>query len=138
MAKPGAKQLWDFTVSPEGSQLTITGTLAKAAADPTFVPTTNPGYLFGEALAERIIQAGIPFSGKIIVSSDPADAAGPGGLQVIAKEKTPLSAAMSRANKHSLNMMAECIFLRSGVEKGRPRHMEGPHAPGRENAAGGL
>ena len=124
-AKSGPKQLWHCVVNPEGSQLTITGTLAKAAADPTFVPTTNPGYLFGAALAERIIQAGIPFSGKIIVSADPADAAGPGGLQIIAEEKTPLSAAMSRANKRSLNMMAECLFLRSGVEKGAPATWKG-------------
>jgi len=38
----------------------------------------------------------------------------------VATETTPLADALARANKQSLNMMAECLFLRSAAEPGRP------------------
>jgi D-alanyl-D-alanine carboxypeptidase/D-alanyl-D-alanine-endopeptidase (penicillin-binding protein 4) len=80
--------------------------------------------LFGCVLMDRLVRAGIKLGGKIAVS---ADAAGPGredGLRVIATETTPLPVVLRRANKHSHNLMAECLFLRSAVEPGAPATWE--------------
>jgi D-alanyl-D-alanine carboxypeptidase/D-alanyl-D-alanine-endopeptidase (penicillin-binding protein 4) len=118
--KPG-KHAWGGRFSQDGLTLTLSGTVAGASAEPVCVPAPNPTVLYATVLADRLLNAGIELKGKILVSLEPADAAGPGEKsQVIITETTPLAEPLARCNKQSLNMMAECIFLRCGVEKASP------------------
>ena len=117
----GKKHLWHCQFDRTGTRITLTGTITRSTPDPLPVAVPNPPMLFGCVLAERLLQAGIQIKGKLAVTLDPADAAAkPEGLRVLATQATPLAAAMRRANKQSLNMMAECLLLRSAVADGTP------------------
>ena len=111
-AKLGRKQAWSALSNDDDSVVTISGTVAKASAEPLNVAMNNPPLTFGRVLADRLMRGGVDFSGKVRLadqkSFDPTEAT------VIAQTKTTLAAAMARANKRSLNMAAECIFLRAG------------------------
>ena len=68
-------------------------------------------------LADRLSRAGIEMTGKIVIDADNAAAK---GLSVIATEETGIGQVLARMNKRSLNMMAECLFLRSAVRGREP------------------
>ena len=119
--KRGKRHLWACRFSGTGAGITLTGTVTRTTPDPLPVAVTNPPAIFGCVLADRLTRAGIGIAGSIRTSSQ---SGGPGGssekLQPIVTETTPLFGALGRANKQSLNMMAECLLLRSAVEPGRP------------------
>ncbi len=108
----GDRHVWSLTSSADDSVVTIRGTVKTETRYPLDVACNSPASLFGYALAERINQAGVRFDGRIACTQ-------PDGLKqkldtakLIAETTTPLSVAMNRSNKRSLNMAAECIFLR--------------------------
>jgi len=116
----GGRHLWRCRFDKSGDGMTLTGTVRRATPDPLPVAAPDPPMLFGCVLMDRLVRAGIEFQGKIVVSRDPAGPWRADGLRVIATEATPLSAVLRRANKHSHNLTAECLFLRSAVEPGAP------------------
>ncbi|MFA6135069.1 MAG: D-alanyl-D-alanine carboxypeptidase/D-alanyl-D-alanine-endopeptidase [Phycisphaerae bacterium] len=110
--KSGKKQTWGAVSNEDDSVLILKGTLVKPSNDPVYVACNNPPMLFGRTLAERIMRAGVEFGGKV----RPAEkkSLDLSKATVIAQTTTPLATAMARANKRSLNMVAECIFLHAG------------------------
>jgi D-alanyl-D-alanine carboxypeptidase/D-alanyl-D-alanine-endopeptidase (penicillin-binding protein 4) len=72
----------------------------------------NPPLVLGRVLADRIEQAGGKIEGEIKLLS--ADQAPLTGAQPLIKTATPLSLVMNRADKRSVNMIAEGMFLRAG------------------------
>ena len=106
------KHLWSLRVAADGSEVTLSGTISQATTDPLSVATDHPPLLLARTLADRLVGAGVKFSGKIYAAdSRQVDL---GGAAVLAAGRTPLATALARANKRSLNMTAECIFLRAG------------------------
>lgn len=108
----GKKSTWSLIASTDDSVVRITGTAAAASTEPYSVAANNPPLMVGRVLAERLLRAGVAFAGNI----REVDARGLDLRQatLVASTTTPLSVAMARANKRSLNMMAECMFLRAG------------------------
>lgn len=117
----GPKHLWNCRLDRQGTSVTLTGTVSRSSAEPLSVAAPNPPAMFGCVLADRLHRAGMLLGGQILLSLDGRDAEGvPAGANVLAVDTTPLADALTRSNKQSLNMMAECLFLRSAVEGGQP------------------
>jgi D-alanyl-D-alanine carboxypeptidase/D-alanyl-D-alanine-endopeptidase (penicillin-binding protein 4) len=117
----GATHSWDLVYGTSPLKMTLVGSVSGASSKPVSVAFPDPPAMFACVLADRLAMGGVAIDGKITVSNNDSDAAGPpADAKLIAVEETPLIDALSRANKQSLNMMAECLFIRSGVEGGRP------------------
>ncbi len=116
----GKRHLWRCSFDKTGTEVTLSGTVTRSTPEPLPVAVPSPPVLFGCVLIERLLRAGIGINGKLVITSDPRAAPGQESLEPIAEQVSPISAALSRANKQSLNMMAECLFLRSAVEPGVP------------------
>jgi D-alanyl-D-alanine carboxypeptidase/D-alanyl-D-alanine-endopeptidase (penicillin-binding protein 4) len=108
----GSRHLWAMAVNNDDSAVTLTGTATGSSNVPLCVPVNNPPLFFGRVLADRLERAGVKLGGKIVAADAPPE--GAGSWKVLARTATPLAAAVRRANKHSLNMAAESIFLRAG------------------------
>jgi len=109
---PGGKHNWSLWNNGDDSELTIKGTAKTAGSDPVNCAVDHPPLLFGRVLADRIERAGVAFRGKVRVAQ--ASAIPPGLGRPVCGTATPLAVVMARANKRSLNMTAECMFLRAG------------------------
>lgn len=110
--KRGKRHQWWADLNGDDSVLTLGGTVAAASEKPISVAADDPPMLLGRVLADRLRRAGVAFAGKVrTVAPGDVDRS---GAKVIYTTKTPLATAMARANKRSLNMAAECIFLRAG------------------------
>ena len=108
----GAKHLWSLRASADESVITLTGTASQSTRDPLSVAVNDPPMLLGRVLADRIVRAGVEFSGRVRrVKPSTVDLA---KAQVLCQTATPLATVLKRANKRSLNMVAECVFLRTG------------------------
>jgi D-alanyl-D-alanine carboxypeptidase/D-alanyl-D-alanine-endopeptidase (penicillin-binding protein 4) len=117
----GASPVWNFQFTGEdGMALSLTGTMPHTSKDPFFIPVPNPPMLYGTVLASRLAKAGIEVKGGVEASSQPKAA----GFKPIATAQTPIAWALIRANKKSLNMMAECLFLRASAEPDSPATWE--------------
>ena len=117
----GDKPVWNFQfTSDDGTALSLTGTMTHTSKDPVFIPYPNPPILYGTVLADRLAKAGIEVKGPVEVSDQPKSS----GFKLIASAQVPITAAMARANKQSLNMMAECMFLRAAATPGSPATWE--------------
>ena len=110
--KLGQKNLWSVQINKDNSVVTLVGTAVKATAEPLSVAVDNPPLLLGRVLADRLERAGVPVKGAIRVVE--ADALDWSKAASIARTETPLAVVMARANKRSLNMMAEGMLLRAG------------------------
>jgi len=110
--KVGAKQVWSMRPDSGDSELILRGTIKTASPYPQYVPANHPPMLFARTLADRLVLGGVPFTGWIksmdLSKVDRKDA------KPVCTITTPLSRAMKRANKDSLNMAAECFLLRCG------------------------
>lgn len=106
------KHLWSLRMTGDDSVLTLTGSVAQATSDPLSVAVNNPPMLMGRVLADRLARAGVSLAGQVKLAKPPADA--PDASLAVCKTRTPLATVLKRANKRSLNMMAECVFLRAG------------------------
>ena len=115
----GKRHLWTGRFDEVGRRLTLSGTVTRATASPLPVAAPSPPMLFGCVLADVLARAGIALDGAIVVSTDPP-AGGEKDAQPVAVETMELGAVLYRANKQSLNMMAECLFLRSAAADGKP------------------
>ena len=108
----GRRQSWSARLGKGDSEMTLRGTIVRATTEPANVAVNDPPLLLGRVLAERLARAGVSFGGRIRraepVAVDLAQA------QILGRKTTPLGVALTRANKRSLNMAAECIFLRAG------------------------
>jgi len=110
--KVGAKQIWSMRPGAGDAELIMRGTIKTASPYPQYVPINHPPMLFARTLAERLVVAGVPFSGKIkAMDLSKIDRK---GAKPICTINTPLARAMRRANKDSLNMAAESFLLRCG------------------------
>lgn len=108
--KPG-KGPWSARLSSDDSAVSLTGT-AGAGGEPVSVPVNNPPMLLGRTLADRLEQAGVHLGGQ--VRKVEPDQVNLPSAKLLVTTRTSLAMAMTRANKRSLNMAAESIFLRSG------------------------
>lgn len=109
--KVGTKHLWSLLLGADDSRITLTGTLTRSTG-PYHVPINHPPLLFGRVLADRLARAGVPVTGRVRTAGPTTIA--PGAATEACRTETPLPVVMRRANKHSLNMAAECMMLRAG------------------------
>jgi len=110
--KTGRKHLWSLRAAGDDSAVTLSGTISQATTDPLSVAANHPPLLLARTLADRLVRAGVKFTGQIrAIERGQVDLA---KAVRLAGSRTPLALAMKRANKRSLNMTAECIFLRAG------------------------
>jgi D-alanyl-D-alanine carboxypeptidase/D-alanyl-D-alanine-endopeptidase (penicillin-binding protein 4) len=120
----GARHLWHVAVSDDVSTVRLTGSIrlsSRQAPSPINVAVDNPTVLLGRVLADRLARAGITLKGQIVVHPVLApDRSLPAGLVVIAKQASPLTVALARMNKNSLNLAAECVFLRAAADPAAP------------------
>jgi len=108
----GSRQIWDLRISPDGGAVTVSGTVETATNEPLSTAINNPPLLFARVLADRLKLAGVALGGTVrVVKPQTLEMA---GSEVIAQKRTPLARALARANKRSLNMAAECVFLCAG------------------------
>jgi D-alanyl-D-alanine carboxypeptidase/D-alanyl-D-alanine-endopeptidase (penicillin-binding protein 4) len=92
--------------------LTLSGGIHCATSEPVSVAVNFPPLVVGRTLAKRLEKAGVTLDGTVkLVTIEQIDQA---KAELIASTTTPLSKAIRRANKHSQNMVAECIFLGAG------------------------
>ena len=121
----GRKQLWHATITGEGATVRLTGTVSQSMSEPLSVAVDDPGLLLGRVLADRLARAGLTVNGRLVRRPvlTPERALGPEWV-VVARHATPLGRALARMNKNSLNLAAECVFLRAGSEPGVPTTFE--------------
>jgi D-alanyl-D-alanine carboxypeptidase/D-alanyl-D-alanine-endopeptidase (penicillin-binding protein 4) len=110
--RPGRHHLWRLVSTDDESRVRITGTASAVSSTPYSVAVNSPAMLLGRVLAERLAMAQVRFDGAIeTIESGKFDA---GAHEPLATTRTPLLLALARANKRSLNMAAECVFLAAG------------------------
>ena len=108
----GPKHIWNLRIGADDSALRVTGTVKTATRDPLPTAVNNPPLLFGRVLADRLRRAGVALGGTVRTARPAAvDLA---AASVVATTRTPLADVLARANKHSLNMAAECVLLCAG------------------------
>lgn len=110
--QPKGRHLWRLVESPDGGTLTLMGQIQGPASDPLSVPMRDPRVTLGRVLADRLQQGGVRIAGRLRVL--PAGQVSLDSARLLAKMETPLAAVMSRSNKRSLNLAAECMMLRAG------------------------
>jgi len=109
---PGRRHIWSLRANSDVSVVTLSGNVTASTSEPVSVPVDNPQLLLGRVLADRLQRAGLAVTGTIRVDSD-GDSP-PAGAVLVAQTTTPIAHAIWLADKHSLNMAAECLLLRAG------------------------
>jgi len=109
--KLGRRHIWSVQYSQSDSVVTLTGSARTSSLDPISVPVNNPLLLFGRVLADRLARAGVKVNGRIRTIAAAPDG---GTVRPLCQTRVGLSRVLRRANKRSLNMAAECVFLRAG------------------------
>lgn len=111
--RPGKKHLWSLKSNADDSVLTIRGTVKGAGSSGFSVAANNPPLLLGRVLADRLRRVKVGLNGRVRIEElCPLPAAKLG--KPVCKTVAPLSSAMRRMFKNSLNMAAECVMLRAG------------------------
>ena len=107
--------LWRPT---DSNKFEMRGTVASSGTEPESVSIVDPGLWTGAILRDVLIRNGIASSGSVRRAGD--DERFPTG-QLVASHETPLLAVIRRANKNSVNMMAEALCKRLGHDAtGKP------------------
>jgi D-alanyl-D-alanine carboxypeptidase/D-alanyl-D-alanine-endopeptidase (penicillin-binding protein 4) len=102
---------WSARMSDDASSIAVQGRAAGPSPVQN-VPVTSPPLFFGRVFAEQLARAGVTVTGHLaVVPPSQVDFV---RASPLAATTTALATAMARANKRSLNMAAECIFLRAG------------------------
>ncbi len=89
---------------------------------PLRVTIHDPSMFAGNVLAETLTRGGVPHTGDVRRDRTMRDAmnkavaAGDKSWQVLGINETPLSLVLSRANKNSVNLYAECMCKRLGAD----------------------
>jgi len=108
----GSSQTWSLRSNDDESQLTLKGTIRTSSAEPLSVAADHPPLMLARVLADRLVRAGVKLGGNVRIV--PYDQRQLDAAKALCQTRTPLAAAIERANKRSLNMAAECILLRAG------------------------
>ena len=112
MIGPGKRNLWSLRGLGDEHTFVLSGTAGRASEGAISVAVDNPDLLLGRTLADRLERAGVKVAGRVRrVLPDEVDWA---RAKPVAATHTPLFVALHRANKRSLNMVAECLLLRAG------------------------
>ncbi len=110
--RPGSRQIWRLRPDRNDSEVKISGTVRSATPHPLSTAMTDPPMVLGYVLADRLARAGVKIGGNLRrVTGEKIDLAK--GAE-ICQTQTPIFTAIQRANKRSLNLAAECLFLRAG------------------------
>ena len=110
--KASKRHIWSLQSNADDSHVRLNGTVKRSTKDPVSVAANHPPLLLGYVLAERLARAGVKLTGSIrAVKLGELDRT---KAELLCRTDTPLTTALKRANKQSLNMAAECIFLRAG------------------------
>jgi D-alanyl-D-alanine carboxypeptidase/D-alanyl-D-alanine-endopeptidase (penicillin-binding protein 4) len=109
--KPG-KGTYNLINNRDESEITVTGKAGYNMTDPVSWAVNNPPMMFGRTLADRIEKAGLKVQGTVRMAT--AEQAGLDKASPLIQTTTPLSLVMNRADKKSVNMIAEGMFLRAG------------------------
>ncbi|NQU77022.1 MAG: D-alanyl-D-alanine carboxypeptidase/D-alanyl-D-alanine-endopeptidase [Planctomycetes bacterium] len=113
----GTRQVWVVTYTEDDATVTLIGQVRTSMTRPLSVAVNKPSLLFGRVLADRLALAGIQLEGGIVRRRVLGpDRMLPDEVTVVATHTTALSTVLSRANKQSLNMMAECLLLRAAAD----------------------
>ncbi|MCK5114205.1 MAG: D-alanyl-D-alanine carboxypeptidase/D-alanyl-D-alanine-endopeptidase [Phycisphaerae bacterium] len=110
--QPGKKQIWKLRSNDDDSEVTVSGKVRSASKFPLSTPASNPPMLLGWTFLDRLAKKDVALGGKLRVVST-----APTGMEKatdICETQTPIATAVNRANKRSLNLAAECLFLRAG------------------------
>ncbi len=103
---------WSLYSTSNESRVTLTGSVASTITTPKSISANHPAMLLGRTLADRMVQAGIPFTGQVsMIYAGSLDLT---GATLLYTRQTPLADSLKRMNKRSLNMAANCHFLRAG------------------------
>jgi len=106
----GSKHVWSLRSNADDSVLTVQGTVRSASNSPLSVAADHPPLMAGRVLAERLVLGGVDFRGKVRYATQ----ALPAESKCLSTSNGPLSVALAVANKRSINMAAESMFLRAG------------------------
>jgi len=110
--KSGPRSIWSLQSNVDDSVIHLRGKVEKATKTPLRSAVNNPPVFTGRVFADRLGRAGVALGGTIqAVETAEVDLT---AAKLLIQTKSPLKVAMRRANKRSLNMAAECIFLAAG------------------------
>jgi len=110
--RAGRRHIWSLRLDQEDSLVELRGTVKVSTRDPLSTAVDHPPLLLGRVFAARLQRAGVTLAGSVRVIA--ALSGSPPERTALAQTRTPLPKAMARANKRSLNMAAECLFLCAG------------------------
>jgi len=110
--RAGDKHVWWLRPRRGGAEVVVGGTVRTATKTPLYAAADDPPMLLGRVLADRLARAGVRIAGRI--RTDPRARPPADGAEPVARVRTPLAVVLRRANKRSLNLAAECMFLRAG------------------------
>lgn len=109
---PDKRNIWSLRALGDEHTFVLSGSAGRACEEPISAAVNNPDLMLGRTLADRIERAGVKVAGQVRrVLPDEIDWA---RAKPVAATHTPLFVALQRANKRSLNMVAECLLLRAG------------------------
>jgi len=109
--KVGAKHLWSIQMGAAMSVVTLSGTVRRTTVDALSVAVDDPVMLLGRVFADRLARVGVSVGRVESVAEDQVDLA---AARLLYRTRTPIKEALIRACKRSLNLAAECMFVRSG------------------------
>ncbi len=109
-AKLGKEQKVWLWRPAESNQFQMRGTVAGSAREAESVTIVDPGMWTGTILRDRLARAGINVSGTV----KRIDTPGTIRAELIAEHETKLIDVINRANRNSINMMAETLCKRLG------------------------
>lgn len=110
--RPGNRQIWRLRSDENDSVVTISGTVRSVSHDPLSTAMADPPMVLGYVFADRLARAGVKISGGLRrIKAGKIDLR---RAVKISQTRTDIFTAIARANKRSLNLAAECLFLRAG------------------------
>lgn len=110
----GRRNTWSVVLEEDDAIVSLRGEAARTMIDPLSVAVDHPSLLLGRVFADRLQRSGVTLQGEVvraIVAGE--DRSLPAGVRELARHETPISVAVHRALKDSLNLAAECLLLRA-------------------------
>ncbi|MDY6913812.1 MAG: D-alanyl-D-alanine carboxypeptidase/D-alanyl-D-alanine-endopeptidase [Planctomycetota bacterium] len=109
--RSGRKHLCSVQIRDGDSVVSLRGTVRPGSAVIS-AAVNDPPLLLGRVFTDRLARAGVTLGGRVRrIRRAEVDLA---AATPLTGTTTALSLALARANKRSLNLAAECIFLRAG------------------------
>lgn len=118
----GANTYWPAR-EPQANRFTLFGDVRTTSSVPQNTPTHDNPLLFGQLLADRLMQRGLPVGGATSAGLNPPAAVRvpePGERvpegRLVAVVTTPLQEVLNRSNTDSINLYAEALMKLIGHE----------------------